>query len=120
MPIMTPAGIVQIAVQFVADISAAVIHQNAGFSALGTRRIPSVLIPGIGKAGPVPDPPGATPIPQAGAKLRMQFHVRAVPEFPNGGRLLVVVFTETEEDVVRIISARRATTRERKNYEEGK
>ena len=36
------------------------------------------------------------------------------------GRLLVVVFTETEEDVIRIISARRATTRERKNYEEGK
>lgn len=34
-------------------------------------------------------------------------------------RLLLVSFTERGEDVVRIISARRATKRERKDYEEG-
>jgi hypothetical protein len=34
------------------------------------------------------------------------------------GRLLVVFFTEVEEDDVRIISARTATKRERKDYEE--
>lgn len=35
------------------------------------------------------------------------------------GRLLLVSFTERGEDVVRIISARKATKRERKDYEEG-
>ena len=34
-------------------------------------------------------------------------------------RLLLVSFTERGEDVVRIISARRATKRERRDYEEG-
>ncbi len=34
-------------------------------------------------------------------------------------RLLVVVFTESDEDVIRIISARRATRHERISYEEG-
>ena len=34
-------------------------------------------------------------------------------------RLLLVSFTERGVDVVRIISARRATKRERKDYEEG-
>ena len=34
------------------------------------------------------------------------------------GRLLVVVFTERAENVVRIISARQATIRERSDYEE--
>ena len=33
-------------------------------------------------------------------------------------RLLVVMFTERDEDRVRIFSARRATARERKSYEE--
>lgn len=36
----------------------------------------------------------------------------------NEGRLLVVSFTERAEDI-RLISARRATRRERKVYEEG-
>jgi uncharacterized DUF497 family protein len=34
-------------------------------------------------------------------------------------RLLIVSFTERGKDVVRIISARKATKRERKDYEEG-
>ena len=34
-------------------------------------------------------------------------------------RLLVVSFTERGEDIVRIISAREATKRERRDYEEG-
>jgi uncharacterized protein len=34
-------------------------------------------------------------------------------------RLLVVSFTERGKELVRIISARRATKRERKDYEEG-
>jgi uncharacterized DUF497 family protein len=34
------------------------------------------------------------------------------------GRLLIVAFTELAEGVVRIISARRATRRERHDYEE--
>ncbi len=34
-------------------------------------------------------------------------------------RLLLVSFTERGEDVVRIISARKATKRERRHYEEG-
>ncbi len=34
-------------------------------------------------------------------------------------RLLLVSFTERDENVVRIISARKATRRERKDYEEG-
>jgi uncharacterized DUF497 family protein len=34
-------------------------------------------------------------------------------------RLLLVAFSEREHDVVRIISARKATRRERKDYEEG-
>ena len=34
-------------------------------------------------------------------------------------RLLLVSFTERGEDVVRIISARKATKKERKDYEEG-
>ena len=34
------------------------------------------------------------------------------------GRLLLVSFTERSDDLVRIISARRATKRERKDYEE--
>jgi uncharacterized DUF497 family protein len=35
-----------------------------------------------------------------------------------GGRLVVVSFTETTEGVVRIISARPATKKEREDYEE--
>ena len=35
-------------------------------------------------------------------------------------RLLVVMFTERSADRIRIISARRATRRERHDYEEGK
>ena len=35
-----------------------------------------------------------------------------------GGRLTQVVFAEKEPDVVRIISLRKATRRERKNFEE--
>jgi uncharacterized protein len=34
------------------------------------------------------------------------------------GRLLVIVFTERSKNVVRIISARKATKRERNSYEE--
>jgi hypothetical protein len=37
----------------------------------------------------------------------------------DSGRLLVVSFTERGESVVRIISAREATKREREDYEEG-
>jgi len=36
----------------------------------------------------------------------------------NGGRILVVVHTQ-EEDMARRLSVREATTRERKQYEEG-
>ncbi len=35
----------------------------------------------------------------------------------EGRRLLVVVYTEPEADTIRIISARRAAPRERRNYE---
>jgi uncharacterized DUF497 family protein len=35
------------------------------------------------------------------------------------GRILLVVFIERERDVVRLISARRATRHERRRYEEG-
>jgi uncharacterized DUF497 family protein len=35
-----------------------------------------------------------------------------------GGRLTQVVFVEEEPDIVRIISLRKATRRERKNFEE--
>ena len=35
------------------------------------------------------------------------------------GRVLLVVFIEQSEETIRIISARRATSRERKRYEEG-
>ena len=35
------------------------------------------------------------------------------------GRVLLVVFIEQSEDMIRIISARRATSHERKRYEEG-
>jgi len=35
------------------------------------------------------------------------------------GRVLLVVFIEQSEDTIRIISARRATSHERKRYEEG-
>jgi len=34
-------------------------------------------------------------------------------------RVLLVVFIERSEDTIRIISARRATSHERKRYEEG-
>jgi len=34
-------------------------------------------------------------------------------------RLLLVSFTERREDILRIISARKATKRERKDYEQG-
>jgi uncharacterized protein len=34
-------------------------------------------------------------------------------------RLLIVCFTERGEDLIRIISARKATKRERRDYEEG-
>jgi uncharacterized DUF497 family protein len=36
------------------------------------------------------------------------------------GRLLLVCFTETEKGCVRLFSARAATRKERKDYEEGK
>jgi uncharacterized DUF497 family protein len=35
------------------------------------------------------------------------------------GRVLLVVFIEQSQDMIRIISARRATSHERKRYEEG-
>ena len=35
------------------------------------------------------------------------------------GRVLLVVFIEQAEDMIRTISARRATSQERKRYEEG-
>jgi uncharacterized DUF497 family protein len=38
----------------------------------------------------------------------------------RAGRLLVVVFTERDNNEVRIISARRPTRSERRRYEEGK
>jgi uncharacterized DUF497 family protein len=34
-------------------------------------------------------------------------------------RVLLTVYTEIDEDTIRIISARRATSHERKHYEEG-
>ncbi len=34
-------------------------------------------------------------------------------------RILVAVYAEVDEDTIRIISARRATSHERKHYEEG-
>jgi uncharacterized DUF497 family protein len=34
--------------------------------------------------------------------------------------VLLVVFIDTEEDLVRVISARRATSHERRRYEEGR
>jgi uncharacterized DUF497 family protein len=34
-----------------------------------------------------------------------------------GGRLAQIVFTETEPDIIRIISLRKATSRERKEFE---
>jgi uncharacterized DUF497 family protein len=37
----------------------------------------------------------------------------------NRGRILFTVFFELEEDVIRIISSRRATAHERRRYEEG-
>jgi uncharacterized DUF497 family protein len=37
----------------------------------------------------------------------------------EGGRLLVTVHLELEDDLIRIISAGRATLRERRDYEEG-
>jgi uncharacterized DUF497 family protein len=37
----------------------------------------------------------------------------------NRGRVLLTVFIEVSEDTIRIISARRATSHERKGYEEG-
>jgi uncharacterized DUF497 family protein len=36
-----------------------------------------------------------------------------------GTRLLLVVHAELEDDTIRLISARRATTHERRRYEEG-
>ena len=44
-----------------------------------------------------------------------EIRYRAIGEVPRG--VLVVVYTEREGDVVRIISARRATPRERRLYE---
>ena len=35
------------------------------------------------------------------------------------GRILVLVFTYVDRDTIRVISARKATRRERKQYEEG-
>ena len=34
-------------------------------------------------------------------------------------RILLAVYTEIDEDTIRIISARRATSHERRHYEEG-
>ena len=36
----------------------------------------------------------------------------------DANRVVVIVFTEPEEDVVRMISMRKATTEERENYEQ--
>jgi uncharacterized DUF497 family protein len=41
----------------------------------------------------------------------------AVTGYSSESRMLFVVFIEVEEDVVRIISARKATPHERKKYE---
>jgi uncharacterized DUF497 family protein len=38
----------------------------------------------------------------------------------NAARILLVVFVERDHDVLRLISARRATRHERTRYEEGK
>src|SRR5690349_15286796 len=83
-------GIVQIAGKVGAYLSAGVIHQNSGVPALSARRIPGVLKPRIGKAGSVPDSPGATPIPQPSAELQMQFRIRAIPEFLDSDPLSVI------------------------------
>ena len=58
------------------------------------------------------------------ATIPDSFHSRDEDRFVILGtsarrRLLVVVFTESDEDVIRIISARRATRHERISYEEG-
>jgi hypothetical protein len=37
----------------------------------------------------------------------------------KAGQVLLVVFVDPEEDLVRVISARRATPHERRRYEEG-
>jgi uncharacterized DUF497 family protein len=37
----------------------------------------------------------------------------------QSGRVLLVVFIEQSEDTIRIVSARRVTSHERKRYEEG-
>ena len=50
---------------------------------------------------------------------RMRKTVLSTSESPGVGRLLVVVFTE-RSDKIRIISARVANRRERKDYEEGR
>ncbi len=39
--------------------------------------------------------------------------------YSAAGRLLLVVYCERKSNLIRIISARRATSRERKDYEEG-
>jgi len=36
----------------------------------------------------------------------------------NKGRLLIVIFTERKQNLIRLISARNATAKERKDYEE--
>lgn len=41
---------------------------------------------------------------------------RVISLGPSSSGLLVVVWTERDEDVIRIISARRATNRERRRY----
>jgi uncharacterized DUF497 family protein len=37
----------------------------------------------------------------------------------QSGRVLLIVFIEQSEDTIRIVSARRVTSHERKRYEEG-
>lgn len=36
----------------------------------------------------------------------------------NNGRIIIVIFTEKKQNLIRLISARAATTKERKDYEE--
>jgi uncharacterized DUF497 family protein len=50
--------------------------------------------------------------------LKIRWWIMVIIGHSIGGRLVVVSFTETTEGVVRIISARPATKKEREDYEE--
>lgn len=64
----------------------------------------------------------ATVLDDVGAQYGVQVHDGqyrlAVVGYSNRSRVLFVVCIETDRDNMRIISARKATRREKKNYEE--